>query len=121
MRTFDPTDLLNCLEGDEEAFREIKELFFQSVRCQIDAIYGALEDRDCAQLVRRFHTIKGACANFGAKLMTELSQELELAAKSGDLDKVRDLLDKLDQEFAGIKELVSNFKFSANTVEGRHE
>jgi hypothetical protein len=65
---FDPRRLLARLEGDVEAFQELSQLFFQSASLQIETVSNALEEQDLEQVARTAHAIKGACANFGAKL-----------------------------------------------------
>jgi HPt (histidine-containing phosphotransfer) domain-containing protein len=107
METLDLSRLLTLLEGDSAAFHEIKKLFFQSVNCQIDSVCRAIESRDLASLVRGAHTIKGACANFGACSMEEMALKMELAAKSEDYGAAGDLVVPLKTELERIRNLVA--------------
>ena len=94
------------VDGDTEAFRDLSQLFFQSVLLQITALRSALEENNCTEIARSCHTIKGACANFGAKLMEGIALKMEVAAKAGDLGTATDLIDKLEKEFATMREVV---------------
>ncbi len=105
---FDPSALLARLEGDAEAFQELSQLFLESVTLQIKALRSALEYPDLAQVARSCHTIKGACANFGANLMQGIASEMEVSSEAGDLAKVTNLLDKLEKEFASMREIVES-------------
>jgi signal transduction histidine kinase/DNA-binding response OmpR family regulator len=105
---FDPRGLLARLEGDTEAFQELSQLFFESVASQIKALGSAMKEHDFAGIARSAHTIKGACANFGAKLMEDMALEVEIAAKAGDLGKATDLLGKFERELARVREVVES-------------
>src|SRR5208283_2798314 len=78
--TFDPSGLLARVDGDTETFRNLSQLFFQSVSLQFATLRSARERQDCAEIARSCHAIKGACANFGAKLMEGIALEMEVAA-----------------------------------------
>lgn len=104
--TFDPSGLLARVGGDTEAFQDLSQLFFQSVSLQIAALHSALEEKNCAEIAKSCHSIKGACANFGAKLMEGIALEMELAAKAGEFGQMTGLADKLETEFAKIGEVV---------------
>jgi signal transduction histidine kinase/CheY-like chemotaxis protein/HPt (histidine-containing phosphotransfer) domain-containing protein len=103
---FDPKGLLARVDGDVEAFHELIQLFFESVTLQIKALRNALEDQDLELVARTCHTIKGACANFGARLMQTVAVEMEDAVKGSDLAKATDLLSKLDKELAKVRRAV---------------
>ncbi len=106
MDTFDASALLARLEGDVVAFQEIKRLFFQSVRLQIDSVCQAIQTREVAQIAIGAHTIKGACANFGANSMEDMALKMELATKNGDLETASDLIVRLQAELERIQRLV---------------
>jgi HPt (histidine-containing phosphotransfer) domain-containing protein len=107
METFDTSRLLAQLEGDLAAFHEIKNVFFRSVTCQIDSVCRAIETKDVNSLARGAHTIKGACANFGACSMEQIALKMELAAKDEDYVAATDLAARLRNELETIRSLVA--------------
>ncbi|MEQ9663009.1 MAG: Hpt domain-containing protein [Parasphingopyxis sp.] len=47
----------------------------------VELIEAAVRDRDSAALVRPAHTLKGEAAQFGATVLSELAEKIELSAR----------------------------------------
>ncbi|MEO8475558.1 MAG: GAF domain-containing protein [Actinomycetota bacterium] len=71
--------------GDEEFVTELIQGFAADAPALIAAARQGLELDDVAEVRRAAHTLKSNAATFGAHALSELSRELEEAAKRGEL------------------------------------
>lgn len=92
--------------GGTKLSHEIVRLFLENGPTRVDQIRGAMDGEDLDVPERGAHSLKSSAANVGAKQLQEVAGELEAAASSGDLERFRDLIPKLDQTFAqAVQEL----------------
>lgn len=92
--------------GGTKLSHEIVRLFLENGPTRVDQIRGAMDGEDLEVPERGAHSLKSSAANVGAKQLQEVAGELEAAASSGDLERFRDLIPKLDQTFAqAVQEL----------------
>jgi signal transduction histidine kinase/DNA-binding response OmpR family regulator/HPt (histidine-containing phosphotransfer) domain-containing protein len=78
------------------------ETFLGHVPEQMAALGTALEQGEADVVQREAHTIKSNAAAFGADRLSGLCRELEAAAKAGELDGRRDLLDRVEAELGRV-------------------
>ena len=86
--------------GGPSLSSEIVQLFLDNVPKRVEQIRGAMDNGDLTEPERGAHSLKSSAANVGAQHLQKISSELELAALQGELQRVRDLLPKLEQAFA---------------------
>jgi HPt (histidine-containing phosphotransfer) domain-containing protein len=98
-RTFDRAGLLERLTGDTELAHRVVSGFLGDMPRQLAALAEAVSgvDPNPARLIA--HSIKGAAANAGGVGLTEVARNMELLAKSGDLEGTRRLLPELTAGF----------------------
>jgi HPt (histidine-containing phosphotransfer) domain-containing protein len=96
----DQSALLKQLDGDEDLWREIMDIFFDDTPKQIGALPAAIEDPDPPLVQRLAHTIKGSSGNVGAPALQAAAWQLEQAAESDDLGCAQELLQAIEVEFA---------------------
>lgn len=96
--------LLESLDGDEEAVKEIVDFFFAQMPGLLDEIRSAVQERDLEKVGGLSHSFAGACANLGASSLSQTSIALETAARSGDEDAVRQLTAKVSHEFEALRQ-----------------
>jgi len=96
---FDPSALLEALDGDEEVAQEVLAMFFEDAPRQVQTLKHAVEQEDAAVVERQGHSLKGAAANVGAGCLRDCAARLEELGRSGDLRDVAAALDRLDAEF----------------------
>jgi CheY-like chemotaxis protein len=98
-----PIDLgkLNAVvDGDAEFLRELAAAFLSSGEVVMDEMRTALQAHDRRTLSRAAHKLKGASANVHALILTELASALESQAASVDQTQLKQMVEKLMQEFA---------------------
>lgn len=92
---WDRAGMLDRLMDDEALASVVLGGFMEDMPGQIEALRKYLEDGDQEGAERQAHTMKGAAANVGAEVMREIAEELEMTAKKGELEVVRDRLPSL--------------------------
>lgn len=100
---FDYDDMANRLMNDAELMKSIADMFCQDVVLQIDELKVSIQDNDAAQAAAIMHQIKGASANVGAKALSALALEMELAGKAGSIDELQKNIEQLEHNFNTLK------------------
>lgn len=99
----DKFQALQRMEGDEEMYSEIVELFLEDSPVQLGNLRQAVADGDKARTERLAHSLKSAAANIGAEAFREKCLALEVLARNSGPDEgwdtMRENLSILDQEY----------------------
>ncbi len=96
---FERTEILAHLDGDEELLKEIVTLFLQDTPGRLKRIREALDAQDSVVVQQQAHTLKGAAASVGARLIAAEAFQLEYAAQNGDLVTARTAYEKMEHEW----------------------
>ena len=86
---------LDLLDGDEDALKQLVELFFADLGKHLQSLKTAASAGDCTQLAATAHTLKGSTGVFNAVPATEAAERVEVAARSGDIATARAQLQAL--------------------------
>ena len=95
-------ELLERLEGDQDFFRELLQIFRDDSQGNLRKAREALAREDLAELSRAGHTLKGMLRNLSMNVAAETAAALETAARLGARSEAQALLDQLEQSVAGI-------------------
>ena len=87
-----------------DAVRPILDAYWESNDELTAALARGLEAADANDIAATAHGLKGSSANLGANLVAGRALEIEVAAKSGDLNMVRELYQKLPEDIEVTKE-----------------
>lgn len=90
-------------EGDEGFVREIIELFLEDAVKRMSDLDATLAAGRGPEFTRAAHSIKGACANFGATDLAKLCAQIEAMGREGRLAETAPLLPKLRREFERVR------------------
>ncbi len=94
--------------GEEPGIvEELVQIFLEDTPLQIDGMRRAASAGDAEGLHRAAHTLKGSSASIGAGPLSALCQEVDLLAKKGTTEGVEPLLEKIEAEFARVREALS--------------
>jgi PAS domain S-box-containing protein len=96
---FDYQGLLERLMSDREFMHVVIDSFLQEIPIQIQTMKDYLETGNLKDCARMAHTIKGAAANAGGNVLSEVVSALEEAASGEDLGTARELMTKACAEF----------------------
>ena len=105
---FDRKGLLDRLCGDEELYQDIATLFLSQVPQSFDDLQRAIDEMDTEAVARYAHSLKGMCGNMGAMEMSNIANELGMAAKMGDLFQMESTMPILRAAFAKFKLLLAS-------------
>ncbi|NNU17147.1 Hpt domain-containing protein [Parvularcula sp. ZS-1/3] len=83
-----------------EAVIPILEAYWESNDELTAALEKGISAESPTDIAATAHGLKGSSANLGAMLVADRAKEIELAAKSGDLNMVRELFQKLPKDIA---------------------
>lgn len=91
--------------GDKEAFKEILELFCEQIPAMLKDLRLAVQAEDWDRLARLSHSLKGACANVGARALADLAAEMERMTQTPHPAKLYALLSRMDLGLSAVKHL----------------
>ena len=93
---------LERLGSDEELYNEVLDVFFEDTPIQLGNLQQALNNNVIAEVARLSHSLKSAAGNVGADRMSAASKKTEMAAKSGSLEGLAELIQSIQHEFATL-------------------
>jgi len=89
---------MDRLDGDEELWNEIREIWVEDAPQMLRNVQEALAELNADGLRRAAHALKGASSNVGAARVTEAAREIETKAMAGDWKALGDGVSQLDEE-----------------------
>jgi two-component system, sensor histidine kinase and response regulator len=95
--------ILVRLQGDEELFRDLVNLFAADTPQLICEARHALACGDANTLQRAAHTIKGSVSNFGAEPAVEAAWRLEQLGQSGNLSEGPGALKSMEAALSAVE------------------
>ena len=90
-------------ENDKELLAEMIDCYLEDAPKRLRAIAAAMARADAPELRLAAHTLKSSSATLGAKTLSKICQELELAAKNGKIEGEADKVPQLEAEFERVK------------------
>jgi HPt (histidine-containing phosphotransfer) domain-containing protein len=106
VRALDPgavRALSELLGGDREALAEIVDAFVDEAPKRLAELRRGADEGDAALAGRAAHTLKANGLTFGAVELASLCRRLEVAARDDDLAGSRDLIDRVDVQWALVR------------------
>ena len=103
MQIFDHGALMQRLMGDQDLANIVIKGFIGDIPKQIHSLKDFLREKNIQAVERQAHTIKGASANIGGEALRIIAYQMEIEAKSGNLQEVETLLDELEKRFELLK------------------
>ena len=101
---FDNEVILEHLMGDHELAQTNIAGFLEDIPQQIQTLKKALAATDITHAERQAHTIKGASANVGGMILSELARTMEKSVSLGDLCAAKAKLPELESQFERLQE-----------------
>ncbi len=98
----DETRLLEEFGGDQDILNELRDLFLEHVPPLFEDIVQAANIGDGEAMASNVHSLKGACATYGAPRLAMICMGMEAWARAGEMDLVKANLDTLRQEYEQV-------------------
>ncbi len=108
MPVIDESRLMAEFGGDKEILAELRDLFLEHAPPLYEAIKQALGDQDLAVIARDGHSLKGACATYGAPRLAMVCKVIEMAAKAGDWETIDAQRQLFSDEYEKVFEAIGN-------------
>ncbi len=93
-------------EHDKSFLFKMLDLYLQRTPELLTELKKAFENNEIEKVHRSAHSLKSNCAMLGAIRLTEIAKRIEFAAKENKIEEIKDLVERLDQEFAQVKEIL---------------
>lgn len=106
---------LKHLGGDGALLREIVGIVLQEVPCWLRDLERQIACRQCPDIRRLAHTIKGALGQLAAARARAAAEQLEALAAHGNLSSADDAYSQLQQSWTKLEPLLVQFLASAPT------
>lgn len=94
-------------EGNSEFELELLQMFAEDIPIYLEEIEKAIADKDCKNLKRIAHQIKGSSGNVGAKAMEEVAAKIESSSSNSNLAALEENVKDLEVKFARVKDLIA--------------
>src|SRR4029079_371514 len=107
--TFSGDDLLATVGPHLDMLEELRATFAEESPQVLAAIRGAAAAQDARLLADKAHLMKNVAAMAGGPSSRQLSMAIEDAAKAGDYGRATALIDRLEQELAGLQQALTAF------------
>ncbi|WNZ23756.1 response regulator [Leptolyngbya sp. NK1-12] len=105
---FDLIQLHQLSDHNPEFEQELLQLYHADTQDQLQQLQQAHSKLNFQHIERIAHHIKGASASVGAKMLTEIAEQLEHHAKQQQLDQVDYSMQQLNQAFNQLQALFSS-------------
>jgi signal transduction histidine kinase/DNA-binding response OmpR family regulator len=99
--------VLARLDGDQDLFREVAQLFLTDSPGLMEEIARAIAQGDGERLHRAAHALKGAAATFDADAVSAAAATLEALAHSGSASDLRQAQQVLQKEVTRLREALA--------------
>lgn len=81
----------------EDEFSSLLDSFFENAPTLLDELKQAARAADLEVVIRAAHTLKSSSSNLGAKLLSEIADNIEVLGKEGKLQEASSLIPGLEQ------------------------
>lgn len=102
----DKDEVMERVDGDIELLMDMVELFIADCPKLMSNIKNAIIQKDCNELKRGAHTLKGSVSNFSANYVYEIALELEVMGRNNDMSDAEEAYTNLERE---IERLIKAF------------
>lgn len=100
---FDKAAMMERLEDDADAAREVAASFLGDLPQRITTLRDALSTGDAGTARRQAHSIKGAASDVGGNALRAVAAEMEQAIATGELGIARAQVDALAAQFEQLR------------------
>ena len=98
--------MLERMMQDEELAKEIISEFHKEIPVLLEEIKSCLAMPDHDGIARHAHTIKGVAASLSAEILSDLSSQLEVAAKSSQTELIEQVFTNVTKAYEKVKDVM---------------
>lgn len=90
-------------EGEPDFLSALVDMFVEDTGTRLISLQVAIRQLDALAVEGEAHALKGSCANFGARPMVAVCNQLEASSRMGDLATAPALINQLLVEFDRVR------------------
>ena len=90
-------------EYGENFLVELIDVYLKDTPSRVTQLHQALDGGDSETFVREAHTLKSSSANVGAMGLSALAKEMEIAGRSGKIERLANEVKRFEEEFSLVK------------------
>ena len=94
--------LLHHLDGNTELLRDMAKVFLETTPGMLADLRAAIDQKDCRQLERAAHTLKGSLSYLAATHAVGTAQTLEHMGRAGELSNAAESYAALERHLQGL-------------------
>lgn len=99
-------EIASNLGLDKEDLDELLDIFISTSFSDIEKINLGLAENNTDNVSRAAHSIKGASGNLGFQTIASLAKDIEMAAKTGDTQGLKEKADIIFEELKKIEKAI---------------
>ncbi|MFQ6109764.1 MAG: Hpt domain-containing protein [Candidatus Aminicenantales bacterium] len=106
-----PIDIASALDrigGDESFLYDLVRIYIEDFLEKFERLQESVESENFEVIKDIGHNLKGSSANLSLPYLQEISCKIENAGKEHNIDKARENLSLLEEEFHRLKNFVMN-------------
>jgi CheY-like chemotaxis protein len=97
-----------ALDSDDEFVARLIVTYVTDTESRIALLRDAVDEHDALAAEQLGHAIKGASGNVGATCMASLGGDIQQAGRSGDLERVANLVHRIAAEFVPTRAILED-------------
>ena len=115
MDTNDPVfDLSAALDrlpdhADDDLLREMAQLLLDESERRVDEMHNGIQQSDHLGVQRAAHTLKSAADLFDSRSVVSTAREIEMLAKSNELEEAKGVLVRLESHVAKLRDALRSY------------
>ncbi len=110
MELLDKEAALEQVQGDEEFLDELYKIFYNEIPERKNSFSGAFSEEDAKRIASLAHSLKGVSLTIGAFSCKHLAEEVEHAAKAGDLETAREEYSRLEDTLDELEKIIGRME-----------
>ncbi|MBF0377146.1 MAG: response regulator [Desulfamplus sp.] len=107
-KIFDKEEFSHRVGGNEAVIGQLLKVISESLPKYIESLKELLRNGDIQGVMKQAHSIKGVAANSSAHRLSDVAYKIELAAKSGEMEKMNLLMSAVQQETEAFLSVISD-------------
>ena len=108
MELLDRDAALEQVQGDEDFLDELYQIFYNEIPERKNSFSSAFGEGDAKRIASLAHSLKGVSLTIGAFGCKHIAEEVEHAAKGGDLETAREKYSRLEEVLDELEKIIGN-------------
>ena len=95
--------------GNDDLLRELLSMYLEESQTLVSQIATSIDSGNGAEIRRAAHTLGGASRSVGAKIVSEIAQQLRDTQDNGPFEQARERLAELQHSIDAVTSVIQSF------------